>query len=465
MPADRDRVAEPAREQRRVAATDASVPAVLALQRAAGNRAVAMLARTVQFVDQHGTVEIARATPAQLQGVLDRLGHNDVAQRLLMPAAVRLSHSSTLHSFKTDETFRSKVVALTMEQYGAEAARRWRALGAVLTDEQLARFALLDRLMQEEWAAGTGSKPFGNQIEDLVDRCARSPTVDMPSLTRELQHKLDYKDEPSEVFKNSGALLQGKEGELFGLVGELKTLLDLGPSALRSGTKAESSREYDIDIGGNASTQEVDVTFVTAGGTRVFVEVAASVSKLHGKLGADGSAQRQRYEALLAAQPGATLAYAVGGLRNWYELFDGEAESIAAKLARPEIDRSLLFGSELLSPRELTNARTTIEPVLDGRRRGPAEIMLAGRIKAGTIPLARVARTSRRELLAEMPVHGARGGRPKRKPGAWARDIRAAYEDYLEGPDTAPEEEFEEVEEREPLDEEERQWEAIFGPH
>jgi hypothetical protein len=146
-----------------------------------------------------------------------------------------------------------------------------------------------------------------------------------------------------------------QEPGVIGLVAELQVASSIQPSEILKGQKVGLSTNMQLGgkTMGGQTTQDADVSFASLSGTKVLVEVAASIDRLLTKMGVAGNMQRARYKRLTQVDSSRVLSFAVPGAA-WHAFFTG-APSIADRL--PELDDigwGLVVAGHYAAPDELT---------------------------------------------------------------------------------------------------------------
>lgn len=195
------------------------------------------------------------------------------------------------------------------------------------------------------------------QLQTLVQRATNAAHIDTDSVNGTLNSiikPLNSGFSSSIKDANRPNMIQGKNGELIGLEGELNAALSMPVPA--DGNQVTMGQMLNINEDGDQ--QDVDLYYDDGEiSGRHAIEVAATVSKLRDKL--SQNAQFDRYTQLREHQGDLTLGYAVGETGNWLDLF---ASSPAVnKLIQGQ--RELHIDGSMLSPDDLQHILTSYQRI------------------------------------------------------------------------------------------------------
>jgi hypothetical protein len=327
-----------------------TLPAALALQRSAGNRATTRALSTSDSTRGAPTVQrtillggVKQNTYTLSEALAPVLPKTSSGYRYLWPIAERWLKPDTDHGdFANAGALRTALINDLTQQWIDEVKTSTPTLRATLTTEQFNTIVFMVKLARFNPAS----------IEAALLKVKKSAHIAQDTITDTISPgKLPGNAPTNAIFTTD---FTAQEPGVVGLAAEFEAAAAINPTQLRKGEKVRLSQHYQLDgaIGGQ-TTQDADAAYVERSGSKVLIEVAATIDRLRDKMGANGLAQRQRYGRIRENNPGVVLAYSVPNTW-WGDFFTGDRDSqVGRRLSALDDGWGLILDGGFVAPATL----------------------------------------------------------------------------------------------------------------
>jgi hypothetical protein len=319
---------EPPRDADRWRSTPAD--RIVALQRAAGNRAVTRLVQRVVTLDNPDDIELVPQVVGdqRIKEIVTAVIEERYLPELSQVIAEMTAPEVKLH-FRTEAKLRNAVLDRLQTRYVA---------GVATAAPKLAQLAKAEGAASLAWALKIVHFDV-NEAESLLTQLAA--VVEPADLAAQVTDVFGNFDGPGSTFGGGVSdWLKGKQNQVDGLLAEMRVVAGIDPGSLAAhsrinmGQKAEAKNpEYGMPVTGPSKRKKpapkmlsvkVDIRYTDTAGTTWLVEHAEGVDGLRKKVTRE-PAQRKAYEAVRGeATVPTNLKYICTDGTGWIKLANGD---------------------------------------------------------------------------------------------------------------------------------------------